>query len=128
MFYDASCPFCRRCRRWLEAQPAYERLRFLPADSFAARERCFGLAGLGRELVVVDAVGRYWVGPAAFVICLWSLVAYRSLAVSMSHPLLLPFSRVAFDALSAGRPLLSAFVAGEPCQGSCSVPQPGLYR
>ena len=33
VLYDAGCPFCRRCRRWLELQQTFVALRFVPIQS-----------------------------------------------------------------------------------------------
>ena len=43
VLYDATCGFCVRCRRWLEAQPKLVRLDFVPAYSMEEASRFPGL-------------------------------------------------------------------------------------
>ena len=119
VFYDAHCPFCVRCRDWLAREPAYVPLRLIDADSAEAVGRCGPLPGLGDHLVVADDRGRFWMGPAAFLMCLWALRRTRGLAGALTHPWLAPLARIAFDLLSSPRGFLSVLVAGERCEGAC---------
>ena len=128
VYFDAHCPFCLRCRDWLAREPAYVRLRLVAADSPEAWDRLGAVPGMGDQLVVADERGRFWVGAAAFIVCLWALRRTRSLALTLSHPWLAPLARVAFDALSAHRGWLSALIAGERCQGGCRRSPGAAYR
>jgi len=56
-------------------QDAYVALRFLPCTATEARSKFGDLPWLGDELVVVSDRGDVWVGPAAFLTCLWALAA-----------------------------------------------------
>jgi predicted DCC family thiol-disulfide oxidoreductase YuxK len=58
---------------------------------------------LGSELVVVDQHGRAWVGPAAFVICLWATVRYRAWSYRLSAPTLAPLAERFFLMISKRR-------------------------
>ncbi|MEM7606135.1 MAG: DCC1-like thiol-disulfide oxidoreductase family protein [Myxococcota bacterium] len=69
VYYDAQCSFCRACARWLERQPALLSLQCMPSHA--------GIPSAGKELVVVVSDGRYWIGPAAFVMCLWALAGFH---------------------------------------------------
>lgn len=109
VLYDSSCGFCVSCRRWLEAQPAYVTLRFLPARS-AVAERLFpDLAGLAEadELAVVSDEGHVYRGASAWLMCLWALEDYREWAFRLSAPALLPLARQAFELLSRNRKSIS---------------------
>jgi predicted DCC family thiol-disulfide oxidoreductase YuxK len=90
VFYDERCPFCLRCRDWLLVQPCFVKVELVPAGSAAARERYGTVPWLGKELVVVDDRGRTWVGPAAFLVCLWATVRYRAWSYRLSKPALAP--------------------------------------
>src|SRR5689334_19759995 len=96
VLYDDACPFCVSCRRWLEARDAWMRLRFLPCRSAFARQQFGSIPGLVSELVVVDSRGRYWVGPAAFLVCGWALSAFSGIAEILASELLWPLARRAF--------------------------------
>lgn len=86
VLYDERCGFCRRCRDWLLGQRCLVRVELLPAGSKAVAARYPGVPWLGRELVVVDDLGRVWVGPAAFLACLWATLRYRRWAFLLARP------------------------------------------
>lgn len=129
VLYDSACPFCARCREWLEARAQIVPLVFLCCRSPDARTRYGSIEGLGRDLVVVDGAGRYWSGPAAFVMCLWALASFRWAAALCASDLLWPLARPFFDWVSASRARLSDFF-GTPCTGErCGFPTLGSpYR
>ena len=129
VLYDASCAFCVRAAEWLAAQEAYVQLRLLPADCEEAQLRFGMVPWLGQQLVVVSADGRVWAGSAAFLMCLWALVDYRSWASGLSSPGLAPMAERFFRIVSARRHRLAALVQHEPCgRGVCSRPLSGAYR
>ena len=82
--YDAQCALCVRCRTWMESEPALVPLTFLASNSAEARRRLGALPWLGQELIVIADDGRGWVGPAAFVTCLWALERWRSWALDLA--------------------------------------------
>lgn len=86
ILYDERCAFCLRCRDWLATQPCLVRVELLAAGSPAARERYGSVPWRGSELVVTDEQGQVWVGPAAFLMCLWVTAHYRSWAYLFSRP------------------------------------------
>jgi len=122
VFYDAHCPFCVRCRDWLASEPAHVPLRLIDADSAEAAGRCGSLRGLGAHLVVADERGRFWMGAAAFIVCLWALKRFRGWAFALTHPWLAGLAALAFETISAHRGSLSLLVAGKRCEGSCARP------
>src|SRR5713226_9690474 len=109
VLYDAWCGFCVSCRRWLEAQPAYVPLEFIPAGSAAALRAFPDLATTQEpaELVAVDSDGAVYRGAHAWIMCLYALREYREWAQFLSRPTLLPFSRQAFELLSRNRKEIS---------------------
>ncbi len=128
VLYDEHCAFCERCRGWLEVQPQRVPLRFLGCRSAEAASR-FGGLPLGAELVVVDSGGRYWVGPPAFVMCLWALEAYEDLAYALADGWLAPLGEPGFALLSRHRGLIGRLI-GAPCHDACGVEvaAPSPYR
>ena len=91
VLYDADCALCRRCRRWLEQQPAYVDVEFLGAgEPDAPRELDPLRPWLGNELVVVSERGEAWLGAAAFLVCLWATREYREWSYRLSGPALAP--------------------------------------
>lgn len=98
VLYDAECPLCARCHHWLATQPTWVDLRFAPAGAPEWRRRLGGhLPWLGAELVVVSDRGEAWVGPAAFLMCLWATRDYREWAYRLSGPLLAPLAEQFLD-------------------------------
>jgi predicted DCC family thiol-disulfide oxidoreductase YuxK len=91
--YDEQCELCRRCRRWLAARATHVPVRFIAAGSPEARRRWPDVEWLGVELVVVGDEGQLWVGPAAFLVCLWATVRYRPWAFRLASPAMAPLAR-----------------------------------
>ena len=73
VLYDPRCALCQRCRAWMQHRPATWRSAFVACSGAEARARYGDIPWLGDELVVVGDGGEVWVGPAAFLTCLWAL-------------------------------------------------------
>ena len=86
VLYDERCSFCRRCRDWLASQPCLVEVELMASGSETARQRYGAMPWLGAELIVVDELGQAWVGPAAFIVCLWATVRYRPWSFLLSRP------------------------------------------
>ena len=112
VLYDPSCAFCCRCRRWLEAQPAYFELCFLPARSPEAECRIPGIEKLdtANTLTVVADDGAVYQGPNAFILCLYALVEFREWSLRLSRPALLPFAARFFEFISEHRAAFSGWL------------------
>lgn len=121
ILFDESCALCRRCRDWLLTQPCLVPVQLLPAGSPAVRSRYGSLAPwLGKELVVVDDKGNAWVGPAAFVTCLWATARYRTLSYHLARPSLAPFAERFFLFVSKRRDRFARWVNEPPAGTECS--------
>ena len=112
ILYDMHCPLCRRCRVWLERQPAFVPLVFLPLQSEEVVCRFPGIGALHpeREIVVISDTGDVWQGGSAWVMCLWALREYREWSQRLAHPALLPLARRACELVSANRHQLSRWL------------------
>jgi hypothetical protein len=65
-----------------------------------------------------------WIGPAAFLVCLWALRDYREWSYRLSGPELAPLAERFFHALSSQRKRIAAFVGPPRCDdhdGACRV-------
>ncbi len=109
ILYDERCGFCLRCRDWLLSQPCLVEVELLPSGSEAAKGRYGNLPWLGQELVVVDERGRGWIGPAAFITCLWATARYRKWAYLLARPTLAPMAGRFFLFVSKRRDKLSGW-------------------
>jgi len=112
VLYDPACAFCRSCRRWLEAQPAYVELHFFPIRSAETECRFPGIEkfAVANDLTVVADDGAVYQGPHAFIICLYALVEFREWSVRLARPGLLPFARQFFDFISNHRARFSRWM------------------
>ena len=112
ILYDMHCPLCRRCRVWLERQPAFVPLVFLPLQSEEVACRFPGIGALHpeREIVVISDTGDVWQGGSAWVMCLWALREYREWSQRLAHPVLLPLARRVCELVSANRHQLSRWL------------------
>ena len=111
VLYDERCAFCRRCRDWLLAQACLVEVELLPAGSETARERYGEVPWLGKELVVVDDRGRVWVGPGAYLMCMWATVRYRPWSYLLSQPRFAPHAARFFMFVSRRRDRWSAWLS-----------------
>jgi len=110
VFYDADCAFCCRCRDWLEGQETHCEVRLVAANGPAATADLAGLP-LGAELVVVADTGDVWIGPKAFVMCLWATTAHRAWSQRLDGPALGPLARRFFQAVSSNRDTISVLLS-----------------
>ena len=112
VLFDDRCAVCRRAQAWLAHQPSYVPLVCLAASSAQAQHRFGHLPALGDELVVVSDSGEVWIGPPAFLVCLWALRDWRSWSYRLSTPALAPHAERFFMELSRRR---GVFQSGAPC-------------
>jgi predicted DCC family thiol-disulfide oxidoreductase YuxK len=120
VIYDEQCALCRRCRHWLEHERVYLPVHFLAAGSAVARERYRDLPWLGADLVVVTDTGDAWIGPAAFLVCLWATQDYRAWSYRMSGPTLAPLAERFFHLVSKQRGRIGRIVGDRDCpDGQC---------
>jgi len=107
--YDAACGLCTRMKDWIQWQAALVGVQFVASGSSEARTRFPELpAG---ELAVVSDTGEVWLGNRAWIVCLWALRDYRSLAVRLTSPLLSLMAREAFTVISKNRSALSSLLS-----------------
>jgi predicted DCC family thiol-disulfide oxidoreductase YuxK len=95
VLYDGQCAFCRRAQTWLEGQPKYVSMTFVAAGSEEARRRFPGLdpGSALSELTVVGWRGEVYREAKAWIMCLWALKRYRSVALRFSTPERMPMAR-----------------------------------
>lgn len=75
---------------------------------------------LGTELVVVANDGATWVGPAAFLTCLWATRRYRSWSYRLSGPTFAPLAERFFHLVSDNRRFLARAAHLDRCDdGTC---------
>ncbi len=121
VLYDTNCGLCRNVRDWLAQEPQFVELRFLAANSDAARQRFPKLdhqASL-RDVTVIGESGEVFVGPGAWLICLWALRDYREWSLRLSSPQMRPHVRSLVEWVAQNRLRLSggrAAVCDEACK------------
>ena len=105
VLYDPKCSVCCRARRWLAGQPQYVAITFVGASTERAREAFPDLdpEETLNDLTVVGDDGSVYRGAKAWLMCLWALQNYRSKALAMGSPALLPSARRFFDWVSRNR-------------------------
>jgi len=120
VLYDSECALCRRCRAWLEHEPAYVEVAFLAADAPEARASLGPVRPwLGAELVVVSERGEVWLGPGAFLMCLWATRQYREWSYRLSGPALAPVAEKFFHMVSSRRATIGRLLADDCADGRC---------
>jgi predicted DCC family thiol-disulfide oxidoreductase YuxK len=123
VLYDERCAFCVRCRDWLADQPVLVAVELVGAGTEEAKRRFPGVDVRSKELVVIDDHGEMWVGPDAFVVCLWATARYRGLSMRLSRPAWKPLAATFFHQLSMRRDSLSAWIDPVPeCEACNDLP------
>ncbi len=114
VLYDDDCALCRRCRRWLDAQPAFIELRFLPLGAAETACRFPGIEQFHprEQLLVVSDEGAVYQGSYAWIMCLYALREYREWSQRLASPLLLPWAQRVCELVSENRLSLSAWLRG----------------
>ncbi|MGH9845946.1 MAG: thiol-disulfide oxidoreductase DCC family protein [Blastocatellia bacterium] len=105
ILFDAHCDLCRRIVIWLESQPKYVEMLFVPAASDLARRRFPELdhdATL-RDLHVVSHRGDVYRSAKAWLMCLWAIRDYREWSLRLATPELMPLARRAIARISSNR-------------------------
>jgi predicted DCC family thiol-disulfide oxidoreductase YuxK len=121
VLFDPSCALCRRCRSWMQGQPAYVPLSFVACTGSEARARYGDIPWLGDELIVVGDQGEVWVGPAAFLTCLWALVEWRGWSYRLAGPAFAPLAKWFFRFLSSHRRGIARLFEHDCADGTCRV-------
>lgn len=105
VLFDARCNICCRITYWLEKQPKYTEMFFVPADSDLAHYRFPELdhALTLTDLHVVSNRGEVYRGAKAWLMCLWSLREYREWSIRLATPELMPLARRAIARISSNR-------------------------
>lgn len=120
VYYDPTCELCRRCRAWLEVQPTWVPITFVAATAAEAQVLLPQIPWLGTELVVVADDGATWIGPAAFLTCLWATRRYRGWSHRLAGPSFAPLAERFFHSISSNRGRIAAFLASDECtDGAC---------
>jgi predicted DCC family thiol-disulfide oxidoreductase YuxK len=126
VLFDPACALCQRSRDWMLRQESYVTLRFVACSGEEARARYGDIPWLGDELVVVSDAGEVWAGPAAFLTCLWALVAWREWSYRLSGGSFAPLAERFFRAISSRRRSLAALFSASSdhdCpDGACRIP------
>src|SRR4029453_19298010 len=108
-------------RGWCVGQAQSLLLSLVGCRGAEARARYGDIPWLGDELVVVGDGGEVWVGPAAFLTCLWALEDYREWSYRLAGPAFAPLARRFFLLLSSNRSAIAALLEHECKDGSCRV-------
>ena len=110
VLYDGGCALCLRCADFLAGARTLVPLELLSCQSQDARERFAAVPWLGEELVCVSDEGDVWIGPAAFLVCMWALADYREWSYRLSGPLTAKLAERFFVAISSQRARIASFV------------------
>jgi predicted DCC family thiol-disulfide oxidoreductase YuxK len=121
VLFDPSCALCQRSRAWMLREETYVDLQFLACSGAEARTRFGDIPWLGDELIVIGDTGEVWVGPAAFLTCLWALVRWREWSYRLSGPAFAPLAEWFFRALSSNRKGLAALLDHDCTDGACRI-------
>jgi len=88
VFYDVHCGICATVKAWLEREPKYVKLFFVPYDSAHAKELFPKIDDWqpDREILVLTDEGGLYRGDGAWIMCLWATVRYREWSLRIAKP------------------------------------------
>ena len=122
VIYDDTCELCRRCRHWLLQQSTFVERRFFATSDPQIRALYGNYPWYQVELLVLDDQGRGWLGPDAFLMCLWATTRWRPMSFRLTGTALAPLAERFFHALSANRSLVSGMLRPQHCDGdACAL-------
>lgn len=121
VLFDPRCALCWRCRSWMMRQRGCVPLSFVPCTGNEARALYGDIPWLGDELVVVGDGGEVWVGPAAFLTCLWALADWREWSYRLAGPAFAPLAKRFFSFVSSHRKGIARMFEHDCADGSCRV-------
>ena len=125
VIYDEQCELCRRCRHWLATQSTYIDLQFLACGDPRVRELYGDYPWYRIELMVVTDGGQAWIGPEAFLMCLWATRRWRRMSFRLRGNAFGPLVERFFHSLSDNRKTISSMLSPHTCEGgSCSSMAP----
>lgn len=109
IFYDARCGLCASVKSWLEREPKFVALHFVPYDSRHAEVLFPKIADWhpDREIVALSDEGGLYRGDGAWIMCLWATVRYREWSLRLARPALRPYAEKLCRLISKHRRRLS---------------------
>jgi predicted DCC family thiol-disulfide oxidoreductase YuxK len=109
LFYDARCGLCRGVKNWLEREPKFVALYFVPYDSRHAELLFPKIADWSpeREILALSDEGGLYRGDGAWILCLWATVRYREWSQRLARPGLRPYAEKLCRLISNHRRQLS---------------------
>jgi predicted DCC family thiol-disulfide oxidoreductase YuxK len=92
VLYDPTCNLCCKAAEWLNDQEKYVPLYLLAAGSPAARQAFPGVdhEATRNQLTVVGDGGQVYYDERGWLMALWALKRYRSMALRFAQPGMLP--------------------------------------
>lgn len=126
VFYDEQCGLCRRCRDWLQKQPAWIELIFFSFQSRIALKLCPALPTYHpeRQLIALSDEGALYAGESAWLACLWALREYRPWAERLATPALRPLAHRLCLLISHNRITLSKALFAHLAKSYTDLPEP----
>jgi predicted DCC family thiol-disulfide oxidoreductase YuxK len=116
VLYDGSCGLCSHLVQWMSGQPTSFELVFMASGSDGARRLFpeFPMPARPEELVVISGDGSVYRGDAAYIVCLYALDNFRTLAVRLARPGFRGMARRLFSMVSTNRVRLSELLGLRP--------------
>lgn len=105
VFYDARCGMCRSVKTWLEQEPKFVALHFVPYDSRLAASLFPKISDWQpeREILALSDEGGLYRGAGAWILCLWATVRYREWSLRLARPALRPYAEKLCRVISQNR-------------------------
>ena len=101
----------------MATEPTHIELRFLACGDPRVTELYEDLPYFRTELMVLTDIGQAWIGPEAFLMCLWATRRWRATSFRLTGTAFAPLAERFFHALSANRSTVSGMLRSHTCDG-----------
>lgn len=97
-------------------------MQFLASSDPEVYDRYGDLPWYRIELMVISDDGMAWIGPKAFIMCLWATVRFHHMAHRLSGRSLAPLAERFFHTVSSNRSVVSGMLKPTRCtEETCGV-------
>jgi predicted DCC family thiol-disulfide oxidoreductase YuxK len=113
VLYDGECGLCQNLRAWLQQEPTWFPVEYLPLQSPLIKQRWPDLhqRNLEKQLTAIDDQGGLYQGSSAWITLLYALRKYRGISFLLATPTLQSLARKVVEEISKNRHALSDLLA-----------------
>jgi predicted DCC family thiol-disulfide oxidoreductase YuxK len=116
VLYDGECALCQRLRAWLQSEPTWFPVEYLPLQSPEVDRRWPGIRAWQpeKQILAIDDQGGLYQGSAAWITLLYALKDYREMSFRFADPSMQGLAQKVVELISRNRHALSDLLRLKP--------------